>query len=107
MLGLKLIALENGIALPDLYSDKAFDVSKRFRLSTSQVATRCPGFMCYGALEDDGYGLCYNPRGDNMYYGVSCFASNQKTDSMKMKEAFEQSLRDMHDVLTKAQQAKL
>ncbi|GLV41481.1 Carnitine O-Acetyl-Transferase [Carabus blaptoides fortunei] len=107
LLGLKLIALENGIAVPDIYNDKAFTESKHFRLSTSQVATRCPGFMCYGPIEDDGYGLCYNPRKDNIYYGVSSFVSNNTTDSMKMKEAFEQSLCDMHDVLVKSQQAKL
>lgn len=37
LLGLKLIALENGIDLPKIYSDPGFTRSAHMRISTSQV----------------------------------------------------------------------
>ena len=37
LLGLKLIALENGIELPDFFKDPAYTRSVYHRLSTSQV----------------------------------------------------------------------
>lgn len=37
LLGLKKIALENGIDVPDLFSDEGYIKSSSFRLSTSQV----------------------------------------------------------------------
>lgn len=37
LLGLKLIALENNIDLPDLYNDIAFKRIAYYQLSTSQV----------------------------------------------------------------------
>ena len=37
MLGLKLIALENGMPVPEIFRDKAFGYAMHFRLSTSQV----------------------------------------------------------------------
>ena len=38
LLGLKLIALENGRDIPELFMDLAFKESTHFRLSTSQVS---------------------------------------------------------------------
>lgn len=37
LLGLKLIAKENNLPIPTLYSDEAYQKSIHFRLSTSQV----------------------------------------------------------------------
>ena len=37
LLGLKLIARENNIQVPELYSDEAFTKSTSYRISTSQV----------------------------------------------------------------------
>lgn len=37
LLGLKLIAIENGANVPDLFMDTAFTSCTHFRLSTSQV----------------------------------------------------------------------
>lgn len=42
LLGLKMIALENNIPLPDIYYDVAYKRSTHFRISTSQVnQTHC------------------------------------------------------------------
>jgi carnitine O-acetyltransferase len=37
LLGLKLIAKENGIPIPEIFTEKGFVQSTHFRLSTSQV----------------------------------------------------------------------
>lgn len=107
LLGLKLIALENGIELPALYKDKSYILSSHMRLSTSQVATKCDGFMCYAPLTNDGYGCCYNPRPYNINFGVSAFADNPVTSVRRFREALTESLQDMHDILAKTQKAKL
>lgn len=107
LMGLKLIAKENNIPLPDFYSDKAYTKSQHFCLTSSQVATKCPGFMCYGAVVEDGYGICYNPRDNDIYYGIGCFNRNASTNAKQMITVFEQSLTDMHKVLSKSQKAKL
>lgn len=107
LLGLKLIATEKKIDLPLLYKDKSYVESTHMRLSTSQVATKCDGFMCYGPLVMDGYGCCYNPRDNDMNFAISSMVSNRETSSDKFHEALETSLMDMHNVLLKTQKHKL
>ncbi|CAG9854536.1 unnamed protein product [Phyllotreta striolata] len=107
LLGLKLIALENNVQLPELFEDKAYKLSGRMRISTSQVATKCDGFMCYAPLTPDGYGCCYNPRPCDINFGVSAFADHPDTSAKRFREALEDSLRDMRDVLVAGQPAKL
>lgn len=107
LLGLKLIALENNIELPAVYKDKAYILSSRMRISTSQVATKCDGFMCYGPLTPDGYGCCYNPRPYDINFAVSAFVEHPDTTAKKFRESLEASLKDMHDILVFTQKAKL
>lgn len=38
LLGLKMIAKENGLPVPELYSDDGFVKSTHYRISTSQVS---------------------------------------------------------------------
>ncbi|XP_059048863.1 carnitine O-acetyltransferase-like [Achroia grisella] len=107
LLGLKLIAKENGIDIPNLYTDAGFIKSAHMRISTSQVACKCDGFMCYGPLVPDGYATCYNPRDNDINFATSSFLSNSETACDKYRAALEQSLQDMHDVLLQNTKAKL
>ncbi|XP_052756862.1 carnitine O-acetyltransferase-like isoform X2 [Galleria mellonella] len=107
LLGLKLIAKENGIDIPELYSDAGFVRSAHMRISTSQVACKCDGFMCYGPLVPDGYATCYNPRDNDINFATSAFVSNPETACDKYRAALEQSLQDMHDILLQNTKAKL
>lgn len=102
-----MIAKENGIEIPELYRDPSFTRSAHMRLSTSQVATKCDGFMCYAPLTTDGYGCCYNPRPYNINFGISAFVEDPNTSATKFREALEESLNDMHDILCRTQKAKL
>jgi carnitine O-acetyltransferase len=107
LLGLKLAAIENQLPVPDLYKDPSFTRSTHMRLSTSQVATKCDGFMCYAPLVPDGYGCCYNPRANDMNFAVSAFVEHPDTTALQFRQALEASLDDMHNILAKTQKSKL
>ncbi|CAH2066599.1 unnamed protein product, partial [Iphiclides podalirius] len=107
LLGLKLTAIENKMDIPALYSDAGYKRSAHMRLSTSQVACKCDGFMCYGPLVTDGYATCYNPRDNDVNFATAAFVTNPDTSCDKYRKALEQSLQDMHDVLLQTTKAKL
>lgn len=107
LLGLKLAAQELGVALPALYKDPSYIRSTHMRLSSSQVATKCDGFMSYGPLTEDGYGCCYNPRSNDINFAISAFVSNQETSAAMFHNALCTSLSDMELMLAKTQTAKL
>lgn len=99
LLGLKLAAIESGMDVPTLFMDVGYVRSSHMRISTSQVPARCEAFMCYGPLVPDGYGCCYNPQANSIFFGTSAFNSSPETDSATFRAALEQSLMDMHDVM--------
>jgi carnitine O-acetyltransferase len=101
LLGLKLIARESGIELPALYADEGYVKSSTYRLSTSQVASIYDAFMCYGPLTYDGYGVCYSPRNNDIYFGLSSMRSNGDTSTERFKKSLEEALQMMQDVLVK------
>lgn len=101
------MALEKKLELPSLYKDKSYAKSTHMRLSTSQVATKCDGFMCYGPLVMDGYACCYNPRDKDMNFAIAAMNSNPETSAIKFHQVLEDSLMDMHNVLLKMQKHKL
>ncbi|XP_049831480.1 carnitine O-acetyltransferase-like [Schistocerca gregaria] len=103
LLGLKMIAIENGLDVPKLFLDSGYICSTHMKLSTSQVAARCEAFMCYAPLVPDGYGCCYNPRDKEIFFGTSAFNSSPETSAQKFKEALERSLIDMQNVLLASQ----
>ncbi|XP_077291929.1 carnitine O-Acetyl-Transferase [Arctopsyche grandis] len=107
LLGLKLTATENGIEIPKIYSDSGFVKSSHMRMSTSQVASKFDGFMCYGPLVPDGYAICYNPRANDINFAAAAFNACPETSAAKYRNALENSLVDMHNVLLQSTQSKL
>ena len=101
LLGLKLIARENGLPVPELYSDEGYVKSSTYRLSTSQVASVYEAFMCYGPLTMDGYGCCYSPRNNDIRFGLSSMRSNQETSTEKFKKSLQEALQLMQQLLIK------
>lgn len=102
LLGLKLIARENNISpLPELFKDPGLLASQHMRLSTSQVASRYDAFMCYGPLTADGYGCCYSPKNDDMWFGISSFRSCPETDTRTFRDHLRAALDEMFEVLSK------
>ena len=102
LLGLKLMAIENKLPVPEFFSSKAFVKSSHFRISTSQVATPNKAFMCYGAPLNDGYGCCYNPRKTDMFLACASWNSNKETNSEHFANCIEASLDEMQKLLKKS-----
>uniref|UniRef100_A0A1E1X2A9 Putative carnitine o-acyltransferase cpt2/yat1 n=1 Tax=Amblyomma aureolatum TaxID=187763 RepID=A0A1E1X2A9_9ACAR len=107
LFGLKMIAIENEIPVPDIYKDAAYKISTEFKISSSQVATQCDAVMFYGPLVKDGYGCCYNPQAQTVTFGLSSFNSSSATSTAKFRNALEESLTQMHDCLRLSQTSKL
>ncbi|KAF5291724.1 hypothetical protein FQR65_LT11418 [Abscondita terminalis] len=107
LLGLKLAAQELGCELPELFCDASYTRSTHFRLSTSQVATQCDALMAYGPAVQDGYGLCYNPRKNDINFGLSAWASCPETNVEQFEKCLVQTLCDMQSLLCRNQPSKL
>uniref|UniRef100_G3MPS7 Choline/carnitine acyltransferase domain-containing protein n=1 Tax=Amblyomma maculatum TaxID=34609 RepID=G3MPS7_AMBMU len=107
LFGLKMIAIENDIPVPEIYKDAAYKISTEFKISSSQVATQCDAVMFYGPLVKDGYGCCYNPQGHTITFGLSSFNSSAATSTAKFRDALEESLTQMHDCLRLSLSSKL
>jgi len=106
--GMKNIAVENGLEPHPLFSDTGYVRSSRMRVSTSQVAGKTASFLCFGPLVSDGYGCCYNPRAEDIFFPCSALVSCQDTSATAFRDSLEQSLLDMRLlVLENVQQSKL
>ena len=119
LLGLRLLAKEAGMETPELFKDPAYGKSVHFCLSTSQVMVTLPTtrfyihpynhgtqvpvesipiFLCFGAVVEDGYGICYNPQEERIYFSVSSFRQCPHTDSMLFAKKLTESLREMKNI---------
>lgn len=107
LLGLKLIALENGLEVPEFYNDPGYTRSTYHRISSSQVSAKSESFLAFGPLVMDGYGCCYSLRDHDFLLGLSAMKSCPETSVDKFYEALEESLNDMHDLCVQTQQSHL
>jgi hypothetical protein len=46
----------------------------------------------------DGYGCCYNPRANLIYFGITAFTACSETSAFQFREALELSLHEMKDL---------
>ena len=98
-MGLKQVAIENSIEIPELFRDESYGTSNHFSLSTSQIPTTMEGsFMCYGPVETDGYGCSYNPKPAYILFAISSFKSCAQTSTKMFAESLKTSLNEMHDL---------
>uniref|UniRef100_A0A672K8J2 Carnitine O-acetyltransferase-like n=1 Tax=Sinocyclocheilus grahami TaxID=75366 RepID=A0A672K8J2_SINGR len=107
MLGLKLQAIEDLAALPEIFMDTSYAVALHFNLSTSQVPAKTDCVMCFGPVVPDGYGVCYNPMDAHINFSVSAFNSCQDTNAARLAQALEDALLDMKTLLEQTPKAKL
>ncbi|KAL5484736.1 hypothetical protein EMCRGX_G021281 [Ephydatia muelleri] len=104
LLGLRLLAKEAGMETPEIFKDPAYGKSVHFCLSTSQVPVESlPIFLCFGAVVEDGYGICYNPQEERLYISVSSFRHCPHTDSVLFAKKLTESLREMKDIFRTVQ----
>jgi carnitine O-acetyltransferase len=107
LLGLKLIALENGWPVPKFYSSKAYETAIHFKLSTSQVAAKTDAVLMFGPMYPDCYGICYNPQNNQINISVTSFKSFPGTSASEFAKTLEESFLEIRDFLTKGTKSKL
>ncbi|XP_069504492.1 peroxisomal carnitine O-octanoyltransferase isoform X2 [Ambystoma mexicanum] len=105
LLGLNLIAAEEGLPVPELFSDPAFSKSGgggNFVLSTSLVGYT----SVHGAVAPmirDGYGMFYRIRDDRFVVACTAWKSSPKTDAVKLCRSLFQTFHEMAELMTRAQ----
>ncbi|XP_075067972.1 peroxisomal carnitine O-octanoyltransferase isoform X1 [Mixophyes fleayi] len=105
LLGLLLIAKEQGIAVPELFTDPAFTKSGgggNFVLSTSLVGyTNVHGGVV--PMVHDGYGFFYRIRDDRFVAACVAWKSSPETDADKLLRTVFQSFHEMLQLMLHAQ----
>jgi carnitine O-acetyltransferase len=105
LLGLKMICLEKGWELPEIYKDPAFSRSSHWAVSTSQLSSE--GFYVgFGPVVDDGYGVCYSIRDNMVTLTVSSHEDNPTTPVEGFYKALHESLLEMQTLCEAAAPAK-
>lgn len=130
LLGLKLIALEHGMDIPEIFKDAGFQKSSYMRLSTSQVhniflnqisnfyyvnisdpyyfqvVTKCDAIMGYAPLVPDGYSICYNPHENSINIGIGAF-KHKDSNINAFTESLHECLNKMKQILLSSAESKL
>jgi len=53
-------------------------------------------------VEEDGYGVCYNPMSKEILFSISSFRHWHETDSQLYGQKLMESLKEMHDIMLAA-----
>ncbi|XP_052823109.1 carnitine O-acetyltransferase [Octopus bimaculoides] len=99
LLGLKLIAIEKGMNIPNLFMDTAYVTSVHHKISSSQVSSKYSCSMNFGPTAPDGFGICYNCQKSHILIAVSALNTSPDTCSKKMTNSIHQSLTDIYHLL--------
>ncbi len=101
LLGLKLIALENGINLPEIYKDVAYQRACHYFISSSQVSSKFEAVTSYGPAVEDGYGACYNITEKKISFGLSAYRSSKIANARNLGMHIQNALIDCQNLLLK------
>lgn len=101
LLGLKLIAVENGFDLPGIFNDTATKRLSHYYISSSQVSSQFEAVTCFGPAVEDGYGVCYNIMEKKIIVSLSAFNSCAKTSARGFAQHVERAFLDCQRVLSK------
>eukprot|EP00094_Tigriopus_californicus_P003719 TCALIF_03579-PA protein Name:"Similar to CRAT Carnitine O-acetyltransferase (Columba livia)" AED:0.31 eAED:0.31 QI:419/0.9/0.81/1/0.7/0.63/11/0/744 len=90
LLGLKLIALEHGLEVPEIFNDPGYKRSTYHRISSSQVSAKSESFLAFGPLVMNGYGcLCValtnqslSDGGDTFFFFLGTFLASTSSSSL-------------------------
>lgn len=105
LLGLYLVAKEEGLPLPDLYSDPLYAKSGgggNFVLSTSLVGYTT-GLGAVAPMVHHGYGFFYRIRDDRIVASCTAWKSNPETDAENFFQNLTTSFHDIMHITTLSQ----
>lgn len=98
LMGLRLIAQENGIPKPELFNDVGYTRTCHWNLSTSNCGSPNLRLFSFGPVVDDGYGLGYMIQEDGINIGISSKRACDKTSANLLANSIELSLLEMQTV---------
>ncbi|XP_075434747.1 carnitine O-acetyltransferase isoform X2 [Ascaphus truei] len=107
LLGMKLLAIEDLVSMPEIFMDTSYAVAMHFNLSTSQVPAKTDCVMCFGPVVPDGYGVCYNPMESHINFSVSAFNSCAETNAARLAHYLERALCDVQQLIQHSPKSKL
>ena len=72
-----------------------------------QVPSKHAAVLSFGAVVNDGYGMCYNPQADDIHFSFSAWNSCADTSARRLADSMHAALADGHDILLQTPAAKL
>lgn len=100
LLGLKLVALENDIDLPEIYKDVAYQRACHYLISSSQVTSKFEyAVTSYGPAVEDGYGACYSITEKKISFGLSSLRSSKQCSAYEFGQQIQNALIDCQSLL--------
>jgi len=79
LFGLYNLCIEHGMDLPSIFRDPTYERSRHWNISTSQMSS--DGYIAgFGEVVEDGFGLCYCIRNDEILVTMASDGTNPNTD---------------------------
>ncbi|XP_060847233.1 carnitine O-palmitoyltransferase 2, mitochondrial [Rhopalosiphum padi] len=97
LFALRLLAKENNLKIPDLFTDPAYNLINHNILSTSSLTSDYVWLGGFGPVVKDGYGIGYTIRDD--YSGAIITNYKEHSDGDTFRSALTQSLNQILDIL--------
>ncbi|KAL3268433.1 hypothetical protein HHI36_007544 [Cryptolaemus montrouzieri] len=98
LFGLMMAAKETGKHLPKLFQYSAYQKSSDFRIYASQNSLKRDCYMSYPP-RCKGYGVCYNPRPDDVNICVTCRKNDCETHAKHFLENWSCSMKNISDII--------
>ncbi|CAH0489798.1 unnamed protein product [Peronospora farinosa] len=102
LMGLQIVAEMSGITpKPSLFTDRAFELSKKFLVSTSNISGgpgASPIWGGFSAMYNEGYGVCYALQPDRINMSITCYHVCPETSALGFKRHLETALLEMVDL---------
>ncbi|RQM17727.1 hypothetical protein DD237_001220 [Peronospora effusa] len=102
LMGLQIVAEMSGITpKPSLFTDRAFELSKKFLVSTSNISGgpgASPIWGGFSAMYNEGYGVCYALQPDRINMSITCYHVCPETSALGFKRHLETALLKMVDL---------
>ncbi|XP_035533932.1 carnitine O-acetyltransferase-like [Morone saxatilis] len=108
LLGLRMQAVEEGIPMPDIFTDTSYSKAFDFKLITNQVTSRTGCKPCLGPEEPDVDNVYYGILNDNIDLTVSSFKKTKREDyAAHLLQAVEGALLDIRTLLEQTPRAEM
>ncbi|DBA00919.1 TPA: hypothetical protein N0F65_006119 [Lagenidium giganteum] len=99
LMGLYIVSEMSGITpKPSMFTDKAFELTKKFLISTSNISGgrgASPIWGGFSAMYNEGYGVCYALQPDRINFSISAYHVCKETSATEFKRHLEEALLDM------------